>query len=67
MSATVIKEFRDAHDYSTVYKVGGDVSHFDTARIKRLVSLGYVSMGDDAKKAKKPVVNPDTDEEKILN
>jgi len=38
----VIKEFRDVYNFSLVHKEGEDVSNFDSKRIKRLVSLGYV-------------------------
>jgi hypothetical protein len=38
----VVKEFRDKSSFSIVNKVGSDVSHFDQARLDRLVKSGLV-------------------------
>ena len=44
----VAKAFRDAPEFVTegqgnAYKVGDDVSHFDTERLKSLVARGFVT------------------------
>jgi hypothetical protein len=38
----VANEFRDIADFSKVYKVGDDVSHFAAERLKGLVEKGLV-------------------------
>lgn len=48
MKAVVVKEFRDITDFSKLYEVGADVSHFDEDRLKKCASLGLVKLEDEA-------------------
>lgn len=50
---TVVTEFRDIDNFHSVNHVGSDVSHFDKARLDRLVELGYVEKtgGEGAKES----------------
>lgn len=41
-SYTVISQFNDKQNFSIVYQVGTDVSHFDEARIKDLLAKGLI-------------------------
>lgn len=38
----VVSEFRDTDNFNKVHHKGTDVSHFDAARLGKLVELGYV-------------------------
>lgn len=42
----VIAEFRDINDFSKVYAVGSDVSHFNAKRIEKLIESGLVKRDD---------------------
>ena len=56
--AIVIKEFRDAHDFTKNYKIGDDVSSFDESRKARLVSLGYVNIDTETTPVNTPPPAP---------
>ena len=38
----VISEFRDKSDFSKVYSIGDDVSHFDEKRLQSAIKSGLV-------------------------
>ena len=71
----VIREFRDAHDFALIHKVGDDVTGFDSVRIKRLESFGYVKAEEDSpqvtnveqkpQRGRPPKVEPNTIPEKV--
>lgn len=45
-SHVVAIEFRDINDYSKVYKVGEDISHFDADRLIDLIEKGIAKTND---------------------